>query len=240
MDNYIQYNEVNIKDNSVSLLPDFISKLKENKINFIHLGEQAYYSIWLIQKQLHQLRKENKIPDVVLLLEHKNVYTFGKNADKDYLLDTHLDADIFQTDRGGQVTYHGPGQLVGYPIMNLHFYKKSISWFMRSLEQIIINTLSSFNIQSERKDSLPGVWVEDEKICAMGVRIAQWVTMHGFALNINPNMKYFEGMIPCGILDCGVTSMKEQLSKSIDSNDVLDVLIKEFKLVFESNEIRKI
>ena len=145
-----------------------------------------------------------------MLLEHQNVYTFGKNADKDFLLDSHLDADIFQTDRGGQVTYHGPGQIVGYPIINLKNYKKSISWFMRSLEQVIINTLISFNIESERQDNLPGVWVEDEKICAMGVRIAQWVTMHGFALNINPDMKYFEGMIPCGIFNYGVTSLKDQ------------------------------
>tara|TARA_Y100000590_G_C15462140_1_gene916878 strand:+ start:315 stop:941 length:627 start_codon:yes stop_codon:yes gene_type:complete len=201
MENYFQYEHMNIKSESFSLLPDFISSLKDNKINFVYLGQREYYSTWLLQKQLHQLRKENKIPDIVLLLEHDNVYTFGKNADKDYLLDTHLDAEVFQTDRGGQVTYHGPGQLVGYPIMNLHNYKKSITWFMHSLEQVIINTLDFFNIKAIRQQGLPGVWVDDEKICAMGVRIAQWVTMHGFALNVNPNMKYFEGMIPCGILD---------------------------------------
>jgi lipoyl(octanoyl) transferase len=104
---------------------------------------------------------------------------------------------------------------------------------MRSLEQVIINTLISFNIESERQDNLPGVWVEDEKICAMGVRIAQWVTMHGFALNINPDMKYFEGMIPCGILDYGVTSIEQQTDSVIELKDVLNILIKEFSLVFK-------
>ena len=219
---------------------DFLPDLKEDKINFIYLGKQEYHSTWLLQKKLHELRKQDKIPDVVLLLEHNNVYTFGKNADKDFLLDTHLDAEVFQTDRGGQVTYHGPGQLVGYPIINLKNYKKSITWFMRSLEQVIINTLNSFNIVSERKESLPGVWVEDEKICAMGIRIAQWVTMHGFALNIDPEMEYFDGMIPCGILDCGVTSMKIQKKHFVGLEDVIDVLIKEFNLVFKlglANEI---
>tara|TARA_Y100001970_G_C14126659_1_gene799322 strand:- start:55 stop:780 length:726 start_codon:yes stop_codon:yes gene_type:complete len=223
-------------DSTIDFLPD----LKEDKINFIYLGKQEYHSTWLLQKKLHELRKQDKIPDVVLLLEHNNVYTFGKNADKDFLLDTHLDAEVFQTDRGGQVTYHGPGQLVGYPIINLKNYKKSITWFMRSLEQVIINTLNSFNIVSERKESLPGVWVEDEKICAMGIRIAQWVTMHGFALNIDPEMEYFDGMIPCGILDCGVTSMKIQKKHFVGLEDVIDVLIKEFNLVFKlglANEI---
>ena len=241
MENYIQIKDaMKYDDHSALALPDFISDLEKNKINFIHLGNQEYYSTWLLQKQLHELRKKNIIPDLVLLLEHNNVYTFGKNADKDYLLDSHLEADIFQTDRGGQVTYHGPGQLVGYPIINLMNYKKSISWFMKSLEQVIINTLTSFNIKSHRQENLPGVWVEDEKICAMGVRIAQWVTMHGFALNIDPEMEYFQGMIPCGILDCGVTSMKQQSKHLICLEDVLDVLIKEFTLVFKSERHNEI
>jgi lipoyl(octanoyl) transferase len=124
---------------------------------------------------------------------------------------------------------------VGYPILDLNNYQKSITWFMKSLEQVIINTLKEFAVDSDRKDGLPGVWVEDEKICAMGVRIARWVTMHGFALNINPDMKYFDGMIPCGILDCGVTSLSECSDSSVDFDDVLNVLINQFSLVFKSN-----
>ena len=234
MESYIELNNRTVYkgDNTIELT-SFVSELEKDKINFVYLGIQQYLPTWKLQKQLHELRKNKHIPDVVLLLEHQNVYTFGKNADKDYLLDSHLDAEIFQTDRGGQVTYHGPGQLVGYPIMDLHEYTKSITWFMRSLEQVIINTLKCYNIISERKDKLPGVWVEDEKICAMGVRIARWVTMHGFALNINPDMKYYKGMIPCGILDCGVTSMKEHIGDLAQLEDVLNVLIKKFSLVFK-------
>jgi len=234
MENIIQSKQKSIyRDENPIALESFISELESNKINFVYLGKQQYLPIWELQKQLHQLRKNNHIPDVVLLLEHQNVYTFGKNADKNFLLDSHMDAEVYQTDRGGQVTYHGPGQLVGYPILDLNNYKKSITWFMNSLENVIINTLKIYDITSDRKDGLPGVWVEDEKICAMGVRIAKWVTMHGFALNINPDMKYFDGMIPCGILDCGVTSMKNQLDDSICIDDVLNVLIKQFSLVFK-------
>ncbi len=214
-------------------IDSILSDIKNDTINFIYLGIQKYLPIWELQKELHDLRKNNLIPDVVLLLEHNNVYTFGKNANTDYLLDSHLDADIVKTDRGGQVTYHGPGQLIGYPIINLNDYNKSISWFMRSLEEVIINTLKFYMIKSERKDSLPGVWVEDEKICAMGVRIAQWVTMHGFALNIKPDMRYFDGMIPCGILDCGVTSIYEQLNYKIKIEDIIEVLSTEFLKVFK-------
>ena len=229
------YLEENTKyiESSIPSLANFIPDLKENMINFIYLGKQDYLPMWELQKYLHTLRKNRKIPDVVLLLEHKSVYTFGKNADKNYLLDSHLEAEIVQTDRGGEVTYHGLGQLVGYTILNLNEYKKSITWFMRSLESVIINTLKHFKIQGNRKDTLPGVWVEDEKICAMGVRIAQWVTMHGFALNINPNMKYFDGMIPCGILDCGVTSMEIQSNNNIRKKDVINKLIYEFSEIFK-------
>ena len=232
MDSYLDTQNSYV-ENNIPALQNFIPDLKKDEINFVYLGNQDYLPTWELQKYLHRLRKNKEIPDVVLLLEHNHVYTFGKNADKDYLLDSHPEAEIFQTDRGGQVTYHGPGQLVGYPIMNLNDYKKSITWFMRSLEDVIINTLMQFNINGNRKESLPGVWVEDEKICAMGVRIAQWVTMHGFALNINPNMKYFDGMIPCGILECGVTSMEMQSKDVVQNRDVINALIKEFKYVFK-------
>ena len=142
------YLEENTKyiESSIPSLANFIPDLKENMINFIYLGKQDYLPMWELQKYLHTLRKNRKIPDVVLLLEHKSVYTFGKNADKNYLLDSHLEAEIVQTDRGGEVTYHGLGQLVGYPILNLNDYKKSITWFMRSLESVIINTLKHFKI----------------------------------------------------------------------------------------------
>ena len=180
------------------------------EIQYFWLGLQPYQPIWKLQKQLHTKRVVGEIPDVVLFVEHDHVYTFGKNADTNNLLDSKpRNAEVVQIDRGGEVTYHGPGQLVCYPIIDLHDYKMSVSWYMRLLENVVINCLQSFGIESGRKEGLTGVWVDDDKICAMGVRLSKWVTMHGFALNLNPDMTYFDGMIPCGIFEYGVTSLHE-------------------------------
>ena len=207
-----------------------------NDINFIYLGKQEYQPIWKLQNRLHQAVKDNVIPSIVLYLEHPHVYTFGKNANKDFLLNSRpKNVDVIQSDRGGQVTYHGPGQLVGYPIINLNHFHKSVSWYMRSLEQVIISTLKNYQIDSERKDEMTGVWVDDEKICAMGVRLSRWVTMHGFALNLKPDMKYYDCMIPCGIQEFGVTSMSDILSKDIDIVEVMEKLSFEFLNIFKKN-----
>ena len=223
---------ININSENLNI-NDIVSSFNSKTINYVNIGKQSYQFAWELQKEIHQLVKNNEIPSTVLFLEHNNIYTLGKNADKNYLLNTFPHIDVIETDRGGQITYHGPGQLVGYPIINLNKYKKSITWFVSSLEQIIINTLKKFNIESSRIDDLPGVWVDDEKICAIGIRIAQWVTMHGFALNINPDMKYFDGMIPCGILDYGVTSMYKNTNRYIKFDEVMDVLFCEFNNIFD-------
>tara|TARA_B100000945_G_scaffold101545_1_gene80027 strand:- start:103 stop:804 length:702 start_codon:yes stop_codon:yes gene_type:complete len=223
---------ININSENLNI-NDIVSSFNSKTINYINIGRQSYQFAWELQKKIHQLVKNNEIPSTVLFLEHNDIYTLGKNADKNYLLNTFPHIDVIETDRGGQITYHGPGQLVGYPIINLNKYKKSITWFVSSLEQIIINTLKKFNIESSRIDDLPGVWVDDEKICAIGIRIAQWVTMHGFALNINPDMKYFDGMIPCGILDYGVTSMYKNTNRYIKFDEVMDVLFCEFNNIFD-------
>jgi len=226
--------ESNTEDFSKS---DFLEKLNQDKLNFVYLGKQDYHVAWDLQRKINELNKLNKIPDVVLFLEHDNVYTFGKNADKNFLLNTHPNAKIVQSDRGGQITYHGPGQLVGYPIINLNNYKKSVSWFIKSLQNIIIETLLHFNIHASIKEEMPGVWVQDDKICAMGVRISRWVTMHGFALNVKPDMKYFDGMIPCGIMDYGVTSMYEQLDKEVLYKDLIEIISEKFNRVFVRHEL---
>ena len=182
----------------------------DNEIQYFWLGRQPYQPIWELQKQLHGKRVDGDIPDVVLFVEHNHVYTFGKNADTNNLLDTKpRNAEVVQIDRGGEVTYHGPGQLVCYPIIDLHDYKMSVSWYMRLLENVVIDCLKSYGIESGQKEGLTGVWVDDDKICAMGVRLSKWVTMHGFALNLNPDMTYFDGIIPCGIFEYGVTSLHE-------------------------------
>ncbi len=205
-----------------------------DEIVFIYLGKQDYKPMWNFQKVIHNEVKNNNIPNIIIYLEHSHVYTFGKNSNKDYLLSNYPEnVDIVDSDRGGQVTYHGPGQLIGYPILNLNYFNKSISWYMRSLENVIIDTLKSFEIQSKRKDGLTGVWVEDEKICAMGVRISKWVTMHGFALNVKPEMKYYDSMIPCGIFDYGVTSMSQILESDISKFDLMDAVSENFINIFK-------
>tara|TARA_B110001454_G_C12699588_1_gene425998 strand:- start:625 stop:1344 length:720 start_codon:yes stop_codon:yes gene_type:complete len=214
---------------------DYITNMDlNNDINFIYLGTRKYMDTWKLQKKIHELVKNNNISNLVLYLEHDHVYTLGKNADSDFILNNYPEnVKIIQTDRGGQVTYHGPGQLVGYPIINLNQYKKSVSWYMRSLEELIILTLQEYDISSRRKDNMTGVWVQDDKICAMGVRLARWVSMHGFALNLNPEMKYYDGMIPCGIQDFGITSMYELLEYDVDIYEVMENITKNFLKIFK-------
>ena len=228
-----------ITSSSVKLInintPDSIWKhiRSENKIQYFWLGKQSYKLIWGLQKQLHAKRVSGEIPDVILLLEHDHVYTFGKNANTNLLLNTKPhNAEVVQIDRGGQVTYHGPGQLVGYPILDLHGYRKSVSWYMRTLEGVIINVLKQLDIESMRKDDFPGVWIGDDKICAMGVRLSKWVTMHGFALNLNPDMEYYDGMIPCGIFHYGITTLNQQ-GINVTIETLLDFVISSFDSLFD-------
>ncbi len=216
---------------------EFLSS--EDKNQYFWLGRQPYQPVWELQKQLHANRVVGDIPDVILFVEHDPVYTFGKNADLNNLLDSKpRDAEVVQIDRGGEVTFHGQGQLVCYPIIDLHDYKMSVSWYMRLLENVVIDCLKSYGIDSGQKEGLTGVWVDDDKICAMGVRLSKWVTMHGFALNLNPDMTYFDGMIPCGIFEYGVTSL-EDLDIQFDSCDIRTKIMKSFNyfLSKDTNEV---
>jgi len=202
------------------------------------LGVSSYKNTWELQKKLQIKRIENKIEDTLLLVEHEPVYTFGKNADENHLLQNYPeDVKLFHIERGGDITFHGPGQLVGYPIIDLHNYKMSISWYMRSLEEVIIRSLDRFGISADRKDGLTGVWVGDEKIAALGVRISRWVTMHGFALNVNTDLTYYDSIIPCGIFDYGITSMEHILGNEQEMNEVKKVLVSVFSDVFQPKEV---
>lgn len=207
-----------IELDSLDSIWEYLS-ISEN-IQYFYLGRQPFKPVWDLQKKIHSKRVSGEIPNVVLLVEHDHVYTFGKNANTNNLLDSKpRNAEVVQIDRGGEVTYHGPGQLVCYPIIDLHDYKLSVSWYMCLLENVVMDCLHSYGIQSRRKEGLIGVWVDDDKICAMGVRLSKWVTMHGFALNLNPDMVYFDGMIPCGIFEYGVTSL-EDLDITFDTADI--------------------
>jgi lipoyl(octanoyl) transferase len=161
----------------------------------------------------------------LILLEHPNVFTLGTAADASHILPTRQELidrsiEVHQTGRGGDVTYHGPGQLVGYPVINLKPDRCDVHRYVRDLEEVLIRTLGDFDIAGARIAGLTGVWVGNEKIAAIGVRIARWVTSHGFALNVNTNLEYFKMIVPCGISDKGVTSMSRVLGRKVDLRDV--------------------
>lgn len=218
------------------------------------LGRQPYQPVWELQKAIQQrlisqkreqasdihdssLQSNN---DVLLFVEHPHVYTLGKSGDASHLLKElteleNIDAEFIEVDRGGDITYHGPGQIVGYPILDLDRYFTDIHKYMRCLEEVVIRTCAEYNISAGRIEGLTGVWVEGAKICAMGVRCSRWVTMHGFAFNVNANLNYFNHIIPCGIDDKDVTSLKKVLGRQVDEQDVKNHLANHFTDVFEVN-----
>ena len=204
-----------------------------NRIKIIDLGFLDYKNSWNYQKELQKKVLIGDCSDSIIFVEHDSGYSFGKNSDKSNLLvskDSKI--KIYETERGGEITYHGPGQIVCYPILNLKNFKQSVTWYMRALEEVIIETLKLFNIKATRKDGLTGVWVKDEKIGAQGVRMTKWVTMHGFALNLNTDLRFFNDIIPCGIKDFGVTSIEKIIGKEQDLSLVKEHILISFAKVF--------
>lgn len=210
---------------------------KTEQIIVLDLGHRPYQEVWDLQKEMQAKRINIEIEDTLILVEHEPVYTLGKNADENHLLQNRDESvGVFQIERGGDITFHGPGQLVGYPILDLSNYKKSVSWYMRTLEQVTIDVLDEIGIEAKRSEGLTGVWVGDEKIAAQGVRISRWVTMHGFALNVNTDLSFYDGIIPCGIFDHGVTSIEQLLGEKQDMETVKQVVIKKFNQNFIQGE----
>jgi lipoyl(octanoyl) transferase len=179
----------------------------------------------------------------LLLLEHPPVYTLGKTGHEEYILISETDRiakgiEYFRINRGGDITFHGPGQLVGYPIVDLELFFTDIGKYLRYLEEVIIKTIGEFGITGERSKGETGVWIDanvkgkERKICAMGVRCSRWITMHGWALNVNTDLTYFDNIIPCGIKDKQVTSMEKELGGAVDMQSVKQVLVEKFAEVF--------
>ncbi len=182
-------------------------------------------------------RKADAIPDTLLLLEHPHVYTLGRNAGRDHLLVSSqqlaaLGAQVFETDRGGDITYHGPGQLVGYPILDLTKHRRDLSWYMRALEEVFIHVALDFGIAADRLQGAPGVFVGNEKLVAMGVHVSRWVTSHGFAFNVNTNLGYFNWIVPCGLRDKGVTSLQKLLGTPVEMEAAIGRVVEHFGDVF--------
>jgi lipoyl(octanoyl) transferase len=203
------------------------------------LGVVAYADGLELQKQLVEQRKADEIPDQLLLLEHPPVITLGvkaKTGSANVLATPEMLAaqgvGLFETGRGGDVTYHGPGQLVGYPIISLKPDRCDVHRYVRDLEEVLIRAAGTFGVTAARAAGLTGIWVGSEKLAAIGVRIARWVTSHGFAFNVTTNLSHFNLIVPCGITDRGVTSLERLLGRSVPMAEVEDAVIQAFRDVF--------
>ena len=204
-----------------------------------YLGRMPYAEALALQQSLHDARKRNEAPDTLLLLEHPHVITLGRAAKRaNILADEQTRAEksieLFETGRGGDVTYHGPGQLVGYPIISLAPDRQDVRRYVRDLQEVLVRTARDFGVAAEpRGGEYVGVWVGDEKLAAIGIRLSRWVTMHGFAFNVTTNLDYFKLIVPCGIPDHGVTSLAKILNRNIELEAVAEAVRKHFGDVFQ-------
>lgn len=203
------------------------------------LGIVPYGEALEIQKKLADERRGGAVGDLLLLLQHPHVLTLGARGDggRSHIVATperlaQLGVTVFETGRGGDVTYHGPGQLVGYPIIDLQPDRCDVHKYVRDVEEVLIRTVANYGIGAARIPGLTGVWVGAEKIAAIGIRISRWVTSHGFAFNVSTDLDYFRLIVPCGIRDRGVTSLEKLLARPVDFNEVQDRVEKNFRTVF--------
>ena len=199
----------------------------------VALGQREYQEAWELQRALAAARAAGRVGEMLLLLEHPHVFTIGRRGQaEDVLLDNRglhrLGASLFHVDRGGLVTYHGPGQLVGYPIISLREWGGGPLAYVRSLEQVLIDTLADFDVPGRRIEGLTGVWVEEKKIAAIGVKISRGITTHGFALNVHPDLSYYKYIVPCGIPDREVTAMAHHLERPVPMDEVREAVAHHF------------
>jgi lipoyl(octanoyl) transferase len=210
------------------------------------LGVVPYAEALDLQRSLVEDRRAGRIPDTLLLLEHPHVLTLGVRGDggRSHILAT-SDAlaargvQVYETGRGGDITYHGPGQLVGYPIVDLKPDRCDVHRYVRDLEEVLIRTAADYGIATERVTGLTGVWAGREKLAAIGVRIARWITSHGFALNVSTDLAFFDLIVPCGISDRGVTSLEGLLARPVELADVQARVVSHFSKVFTAQELAK-
>lgn len=227
---------------------DFQEGILQNTVNMKMQRRllEKQYQITQQPEQKETLKNQiEKIltPNYLYFVEHPHVYTLGKSGDEHNMLANEqklkqIQATYVKTNRGGDITYHGPEQLVGYPILDLDNFKTDIHWYLRNLEEVIIQAIAKYGLKGQRSQGETGVWLDvgkpfARKICAMGVKASRWVTMHGFALNVNTDLKYFEYIIPCGIKDKAVTSLERELNKKVDIEEVKQEVKKQFAQVFE-------
>ena len=230
-------------------------KMKNKKILVKDIGKLSFSDAWQYQEKIFKniidqkvqnrsLNEKIETKNFLILTEHNHVYTIGKSGDiSNLLIDKKelikREIEFFKINRGGDITYHGPGQIMGYPIFDLDNFFTDINLYLRRLEEVIINTLESYSLKGFTIEGETGVWVKDKdglskKICAFGIRASRWVTMHGLCLNVDPDLSFFDHIIPCGIKNKGITSLKQLKKGDIDINEVKSRLVENFKLVFNA------
>jgi lipoyl(octanoyl) transferase len=207
----------------------------------VDFGSIGYAEAWALQKRVAAARKAGAIEDVLLLCEHPHVITQGRNGKREHLLASeHVlrqkGVEFHTTDRGGDITYHGPGQIVGYPILNLGAIRRDVVWYVRMLEEAMIRATAEFGVVAERVAGKTGIWVKngnaEEKLAAIGVHISRWVTSHGFAYNVSTDLRYFDLIVPCGIAGCKATSLEKLLGDSVKRKDVAPQIAQHLGEVF--------
>jgi len=217
-------------------------KMDKKTLTYCDLGFIDYKEAWDLQKEIFLKRVSGEVEDYLLLLEHPNTYTLGKTAHRENLKGSEEylkvnNISVYDIDRGGDITYHGPGQIVGYPIIDLNNWFKDTHKYLRALEEVIIKTCIEYGLNCERNPKYTGVWIGDRKIAAIGIKVSRWITMHGFAFNVNTDLNLFNGIIPCGIQDKSVTSLSKELNSEISIQEVKDKLLNNFSNVFNYNQV---
>jgi len=212
------------------------------KLAVHRLGRIDYSSALALQQRLVLARSEQRIVDTLLLLEHAPVITLGRGGKLEHVLASRAalqaqGVELYETGRGGDVTYHGPGQLVGYPIIDLNPDRRDVRRYVRNLEEVMIRIARHYGLDASRIAGLNGAWIEDRKLGAVGVRIQRWVTLHGFALNVSTSLDAFDLIVPCGIKDKQVTSLQRELQKSVSIDEVCNVATAAFAEVFECEPV---
>lgn len=236
-----------------------MNEIINTQVRYIDLGMMEYQPAWDYQTERYEsiirqkLANRDQVPvateNYLMVVEHPHVFTLGKSGDEKNLVIpkeqlSSIQATYHQINRGGDITYHGPGQLVVYPVLDLENFFTDIHRYMRSLEEVVIRTLAEFGITAGRYDGLTGVWLDTDqpararKICALGVKTSRWVTLHGLALNVNTDLNYFNYIVPCGISDKAVTSMEKEAGRSFVMGEVTAVLVKHFGEVFGATVVR--
>ncbi len=225
----------------------------KREIFFKDLGLRSYKEIWDLQEILLKQNVERKTTDDgrqstvnhLLFVEHHPVYTLGKSGKEEHVLINEetlrqKGIEYFHINRGGDITFHGPQQLVGYPILDLDKFKTDLGWYLRNLEQVMIDTMAEYGLKGDRSKGETGVWIDvgikgrERKICAMGIKCSRWITMHGFAFNVNTDLSYFDFIVPCGIQNKQVTSLQKELGHTVHMNEVKEKVKRNFEKVFDA------